>query len=166
MQYFVIAPDGQKYGPADVPTLNHWAEEGRIVSTTMLEDAATGQIVPATQLPGLMIVPTAPISANYQNPHAAYPRGPAGGMFDNGDNDVRTAWTLAIIGLCMSFVMGICCSFLAIFNVFSILGIVFSSNAKKKGNPNAKNPMICSIVGLVIGPAIFVIIMIASQVLR
>ncbi len=164
MQYFVISPTGQKYGPADVQTLNSWAQEGRIVSTTMLEDASTGEVIPATQVPGLVIAPAPTMGPDYQNPNAFYPRGPVTNMLgDNGDNDLRTAWTLAIIGIVASVVMGFCCSCLSIVNVFSILGIVYSSNAKKKGNPNTQNALICSIIGLVLGPAITAIVLIATQ---
>ena len=163
MQYFVISPTGQKYGPADVQTLNTWAQEGRIASTSMFEDAASGQIIPADQVPGLLIVPATP---NYQNPHAQYPRGPLVSGFDNGENDLRTAWTLAIFGIISSFVMGLCCSFFSILNVFSILGIVYSSNAKKKGNPNTQNALICSIVGLVIGPMITLIFYFVGRTFR
>ena len=163
MQYFVISPNGQKYGPADVQTLNTWVQEGRVVSTSMLEDAATGQIIPVDQVPGLVIVPATP---NYQNPHAQYPRGQMVGGFDNGESDLRTAWTFAIIGVVCSFVIGICCSFFSLFNIFSILGLVYCSNAKKKGNPNTQNALICSITGIVIGPAIWVILLIVARSFR
>ena len=159
MQYFVISPNGQKYGPADVQTLNTWVQEGRVVSTSMLEDAATGQIIPVDQVPGLVIVPANP---NYQNPHAQYPRGQMVGGFDNGETDLRTAWILAIIGLVASVVMSICCSCFGVINIFSILGIVYSSNAKKKGNPNTQNALICSIIGVALSPLIYGIILLVA----
>lgn len=59
MSYYVIAPDGQKYGPAELTLLNQWVVEGRISSETLLEDATTGARMLATQLPGLAL-PTAP----------------------------------------------------------------------------------------------------------
>ena len=52
MQYFVIGPDGQKFGPADINTLTQWAAEGRLTPATMLEDEF-GKQMPASELPGV-----------------------------------------------------------------------------------------------------------------
>jgi hypothetical protein len=40
--YYVIAQDGNRYGPADIPTLQQWVREGRIAPNTTLEDEVTG----------------------------------------------------------------------------------------------------------------------------
>ena len=69
MLYYVIAADGNKYGPADVPTLNQWAREGRLGPQTMLETADGMQIV-ASRLPGL-IFPSAP--TDYASPPQPQP---------------------------------------------------------------------------------------------
>jgi len=37
-RYYVIADNGQKYGPCDENTLMQWANEKRLVPTTLLED--------------------------------------------------------------------------------------------------------------------------------
>lgn len=59
MQYFVVDTNtGQKYGPADLATLNQWASEGRLTQNTMLEEAATGMQIRAGDLAGLQIAPT------------------------------------------------------------------------------------------------------------
>lgn len=50
MQYFVIANDGNQYGPAPVDTLEQWAAEGRIAPGTMLRDATNGQTVAASSI--------------------------------------------------------------------------------------------------------------------
>ncbi len=42
MGFYVVGEQGQKYGPADVATLNQWIVEGRLVSHTMLEDETSG----------------------------------------------------------------------------------------------------------------------------
>jgi len=93
MRYFVIGDDGQKYGPADVATLNSWITEGRLLATTLLENEATGERVAAQALPGLAFaavgIPT-PASSGYVAPasqragdqpggYAAYPRAGAPG---------------------------------------------------------------------------------------
>ncbi len=51
--YTVVALDGQKYGPVDLPTLNAWAADGRVVPTTTLE-SADGQRLQASQVPGIV----------------------------------------------------------------------------------------------------------------
>ncbi len=53
--YYVRAQDGNRYGPADLDTLNSWAAEGRINAATMIEiegSAAPG--FPFASLPGAM----------------------------------------------------------------------------------------------------------------
>ena len=64
--FFVVLPDGQKFGPADLRTLNQWASEGRILATSIIEDAQTGQRLHASSLPGLVLTQTMG-----QNPYAA-----------------------------------------------------------------------------------------------
>jgi hypothetical protein len=53
MQYFVIWTDGQKFGPADLATLNEWAAQGRINPTTELESVVDGSRIVAGSLAGL-----------------------------------------------------------------------------------------------------------------
>jgi len=51
--YFVVHPGGQRYGPADLATLNQWAGEGRLIPDTTLVDEATGAQMFARDVPGL-----------------------------------------------------------------------------------------------------------------
>lgn len=53
MQYFVVWPDGQKFGPADVNQLNSWVQEKRINADTELESVESGARLKAKDLPGL-----------------------------------------------------------------------------------------------------------------
>jgi len=39
--YFVVASDGQRYGPADIDTLVLWVGEGRVVASTTLIERGT-----------------------------------------------------------------------------------------------------------------------------
>ncbi len=39
--YYVIGSDGQRYGPADVDALVHWAREGRLIPETILVESGT-----------------------------------------------------------------------------------------------------------------------------
>jgi hypothetical protein len=57
MSYFVIAPNGQKFGPADIATLNQWITEGRILPETLLEEESTQTQVVARVVP-FLVFPT------------------------------------------------------------------------------------------------------------
>lgn len=66
MRYFVIAPDGNRYGPADVQTLSSWAQQNRLQPNSMLQDETSGQRVIASAVPGIFgapagYAPSAPI---------------------------------------------------------------------------------------------------------
>lgn len=74
MPYFVLAPDGMKYGPAEIPELQRWAMEDRLLPDSQLEDILTGQRLLAHQIPGLFPQVAAPA------PYATYPRGPVVGV--------------------------------------------------------------------------------------
>jgi len=43
VSYFVVGPDGSKYGPADEFVLQEWIAQNRLTSTMELEDARTGE---------------------------------------------------------------------------------------------------------------------------
>lgn len=73
---------------------------------------------------------------------------------DKGEGDLKIAWTFAIMGLVSGFFLGMCFVLFSLFNIFSILGIVCCFAAKKKGNEDTKAAMICSLVGIVLGPVI------------
>ncbi|MCG9895560.1 MAG: hypothetical protein MH204_08810 [Fimbriimonadaceae bacterium] len=51
--FFVVAADGEKYGPADLETLKAWAADHRLAPGMMLEDAVSGARIRAEDLPGL-----------------------------------------------------------------------------------------------------------------
>ncbi len=75
-KYFVVDLNtGQKYGPADIATLNQWLAEGRVTPQSTLEDAETGERIIANAVPGLNIGPTAPTAPpNVGEFHSPYPR--------------------------------------------------------------------------------------------
>jgi hypothetical protein len=156
--YFVVLPDGQKFGPADVNLLNQWVAEGRILSNTMLEEAQTGRQYPASSLPGLHVATAAPPPGSFPQPttmnppqtYGNYYRG--GGMpaavGDNGQSDLTLAYVFAAIGLVMCLGVGACggCGLIGI--VFPILGLVYANKAEQKGNTGAQGAKILSWVAL------------------
>ena len=71
MAYYVLGEQGQKYGPADVATLNLWIGEGRVVPQTMLEDEVSGGQIVATAVAGLKFPLAPPTSATSNYPRYA-----------------------------------------------------------------------------------------------
>lgn len=154
MQYFVVLPDGQKFGPADLAMLNQWASEGRLTAQSQLEDASTGQRIFAVELAGLN-VPGAPGVPGFDSPQpqpqpqpqswnnppqsaSPYPRTPYVPA-DNGQKELTMAWVFGSIGL-------LCCPI-----IFSTMGIVYAVQAKNKGHAGGTAAMIFSICTLVVG---------------
>jgi len=149
MQYYVIGPDGNKYGPADVPTLKSWIAENRLTPDSMVEDFNTGQRMKASAVPGLFEGMTATATAGpsmgpatgtmYQNPPTPgtmyNPNAVAG---DSGQSDLTLAWVFGVLGI-------ICCPIL-----FCLLGLWKAQQAEQKGNPGAKAAKIFNIVVLVV----------------
>lgn len=81
MQFFVIWPDGQKFGPADLNQLNNWIQENRINGDTELESVVDGSRIKAKDLPGIILnspVASEPIVENpsVESP-VATPQAPA-----------------------------------------------------------------------------------------
>ena len=150
MRYFVIGDDGQKYGPADVLTLQAWVGEGRLLPNQQVEEEGSGIRMAAAAVNGLNFPDLAPPEPRMATPGPAY-RGPAGGAplppagspyeqppaarysGDNGANDVTLAWVFAILGLLL------CC-------VFDFPGYYFANRAMSKGNSGGNAPRIFCIV--------------------
>lgn len=55
MQYYVVLPSGERYGPASVDRLNEWAHEGRLLPDTVVEEVRTGTRFRADTVPGVHI---------------------------------------------------------------------------------------------------------------
>lgn len=151
MRYYVIGDDGQKYGPADVETLNSWATEGRLAPTTILEDEASGTRMAASAVGGLNFpAPQAapqpgPVSGPVSNPSSAAPGAPytrpqTAGTYDDGSKDVTMAWVFTVLGLV------VCC----LFFIFEPLALVFANRAAGKGHPGTTAPKVVSILILVL----------------
>lgn len=154
MQYFVVLPDGQRFGPADIATLNQWAGEGRIAANCMIEDASTRAQTPATAFPGLTLpgaaeaAPTAPGSTtqDWNTPPTAGSPYPRGGYVSPtaGQGEMTAAWILGAV----TFLF--CCP------VLPGLGLYFANRAMALGNPNAQAPRIFNIVVLVLSCLVYV----------
>lgn len=71
MTFFVLAADGNKYGPAEEAELTAWADEGRLRPETSLEDALTGEVRRADAVLPRYPWPTAAAVAEYPRPFGA-----------------------------------------------------------------------------------------------
>lgn len=169
MNYYVVMPDGQKYGPATEDVLTQWASEGRLSRESMLEQEGTGQRLPAGSVPGIVWpggVPDAGMSMGmgqgmppsqpmqtmgytppqpnpYSQPpgYTPYQRGGQPGIPGQvpGQKEITWAWVCGALGL-------VCCGIIA-----PIIGLVQAGNAEKLGHPSAKAAKIFNIVVLVLG---------------
>jgi hypothetical protein len=124
MGFYVIHPDGSKYGPAELSLLQKWVEENRIAETTLIEDEFTGISTPASLVPGLNFGVKPPSTGNPPpvqqappppNPYATGPTygGPSygvppygeqqrGGYREHVDNHLVKA-ILATLCCCLAF---------------------------------------------------------------
>lgn len=177
MNYFVVDPTGQKYGPASVDVLNGWIQEDRLAPNSLLEDAATGQRMPASQVPGLQFPnaapqtppmgqmpsnPPGPVGAPQQFPGPGQGPGAPQGQFSAPPGFQGSPYQRPDFGMnsaqaqkkvTTAWIMGslglICCPL-----IFSVVGIVVASQAEQMGHPQAKNAKIFCFVTLVLGLAI------------
>ncbi|MBX3096295.1 MAG: DUF4339 domain-containing protein [Fimbriimonadaceae bacterium] len=69
MNYWVVAADGNKYGPADLNVLNEWAAQGRLTADTILEVVGTGERLHARDIPNLAL----PIPPSQPAPQPSVP---------------------------------------------------------------------------------------------
>ena len=78
-RYFVQSPGGQRFGPADLPTLREWVAQGRIITATALVSETTREPMPAAvraELFGESAAPP-PVIAPTPMPPAVAPTPPA-----------------------------------------------------------------------------------------
>jgi hypothetical protein len=140
VRYYVLSDDGQKYGPADVPTLNQWIAENRLLPTQMLEEEASGARFAARAVPGLNFPmpagsppPTGPAGTAPGGPaYSGYYRGPQAGPVDDGSREITPAWILFAVGIfacCFSTYGGF---------LVPAAGVYFANKAKQKGHPQGK----------------------------
>ncbi len=168
--YFVVAEGGSKYGPADIDTLKVWAAENRLTPSTMLEDAATGVQIMASQVPGLFpssqtdiqqtaapvesqAIPSSPYSSPgpsssmpgtspyQQNPYSS----PVGSNYGGASGESESAKQAVMYGW-ICFALGIVCCFL-----ISPGAIYFGKKAKDEGHSQGNLIFILGIIWTCLG---------------
>jgi len=159
MQYFVVLPDGQKFGPADLQTLNVWAAENRVPANAEIEDIATMVRIPATTFPGLNLPGPATTSEQWTVPPSQgspYPRSQAPTSSAAGSTELTLAWVLGAVTI------GFCCP------ILPGVGLHFANKAISLGNAGGQAAKTFNIVVLILtilvylGYGGFIVAMIAS----
>ncbi|MGV3618610.1 MAG: hypothetical protein ACO1SV_25080 [Fimbriimonas sp.] len=159
MRYYVLSDDGQKFGPADVQTLNQWIAENRLLPTQMLEEEASGARFAARSVPGLNFPPPADATppggpygaapgAGPGQPQAGYYRPPGGTTYsapgDDGSRDITPAWILFGVGIFS------CCCIPWVGFLVPAAGVYFANRARQKGHPQGTTVFILNLIILVI----------------
>ncbi|HWA82023.1 MAG TPA: hypothetical protein VG820_01215 [Fimbriimonadaceae bacterium] len=104
-QYYVITPDGKRFGPTDFQTLCQWAGEGRVTPGMMVEDTLSRETMSASSVPGLFPPGAQPHYAPYLRPTM-----PPGAAQSSGQATTALvlgivsmfAWCIPIIGFPLS----------------------------------------------------------------
>lgn len=173
--YYVVWPDGRKFGPAEIDVLRVWASERRILPDTVLEDAVSGQQTTAGAIGlGLFEQVPAPLPQNppvpewkpFQPENQPQPGQefevpnefplssgspyPVQSYYSKGKSDLSTAWGLIVGGFVMLF-FSVCCYliFPASFALTGV-GIYYAGRAKRGNEPGAQAAYITGIVFLCI----------------
>lgn len=179
MRYFVLDAQGNQYGPVDVPTLNQWVRDGRILPSTQILVENTGKVIPAQMVPGINLdlapgiglnpagpgrvdpnMPKGFPGAQAGQPYANYPRGGSGAFGGVGDAMAGAAEfnrSLTASGLSL-----VCCFFLPFLGIpLSIAGIYYARRAQLLGHPGPQVAMIAAIICLCVS-CVFSLMAIAS----
>ncbi len=128
LRYFILAPDGQPYGPADIPTINQWIAEGRILPTTLLQPEGSTMRVAASTIDGLVW------GAN-QTFQAYTPQ-----AVSTGRLELRASW------VCLAGSLVLCCLPVGFHVVAGIAGILFAVIAYRKGNQIALASLVLNLL--------------------
>jgi hypothetical protein len=132
LRYFVIAPDGSKYGPADIQTLRAWMIEGRIAATTMLEEEGTRRQVQAQSVIKFGEAPT------FNQPSVPYVRKPEfAPRGDQGNGDIVLSYICSALTI-------LCCCF------FNVGSFIYANRAISKGHPKGNTARVVAIVALIL----------------
>ena len=185
MKYYVIWPDGQKFGPADVDILNQWVSEGRVTRDTELEAVDSGARLRAGDLPGLLFpmeaaAPEAEASAGSPNvssigtpssyaPPETQSSGPVGTPYGSPQTPYQSPYQNPYQNPPQGYITGddgskdvtysFVCSILGFFCccLLTVFGAYMGNRAKQKGHPNGNAAFITAIVLLALQAVISVV---------
>lgn len=159
MQYYVVWPNGQRFGPVDVDTLRKWHFENRIDAQSTLQDATTGQQMPAAAILGYGPSTYSPPPPNqpapyqgYYRPNSPYPFGPAAKT--KGTGETNAAYILGVLGI----VGAVCPIGLCGFGPFAnLIGLILAIVGKSKNQSGAVGAIMLNLIAMVVGAIFFVL---------
>lgn len=156
MGYFVIMPDGGRYGPVSADMLAQWTREGWIHPATLIEAEGSNQHIPLSNVPGIILSdrgsaePTGtppPFATGHQpmrwstGPQSTTPYGR--GDYDAFGNPKRISALVITTWACLGI------TFLRVWPLNSLVGVVVGMLALARGDRSAKTPLILNAVLLV-----------------
>lgn len=161
LRYFVYAPNGQRYGPADLQTLQQWIGEGRVLPSSLVEQELSGERMAANTIPGLQFPANAPYGPSAPmgtqpgpSPYAGYHRpgmNTPSPMTMPGNNEITISWICGAVGI--STVLG--CGWFPFGGVAPIIlgavGMWQGAKARDLGHSQGQSAYIFSLVVLVLG---------------
>jgi hypothetical protein len=140
VNYFVVLPDGQRYGPADSAKLSQWVLEGRVVPDSVLQDVQSGRMMSARDVAGIQW----PNASNLPPAPNVFRQTP---MPTQSVSD--SAYHKSLRFGAISFVTCLLCPLLS--TVGSIFGVLKGIEALNQGHPKAQFAIGLNIVALILG---------------
>jgi hypothetical protein len=148
-RYIVVLPNGERYGPATSEMLVQWAAEGRVLPTTVVEDAQTGRATTAASIPGLVFAGAHPaVHAPPSGRQATGIGGPASlpplplSLKQPGDDEATGAtWLAGGSLLCLCCGLGL---------VPSALALVLALVSLQKGSSRGRTALWVSVIALAV----------------
>ncbi len=163
LRYFVYAPNGQRFGPADLPTLQQWVSEGRVLPSSLVEQELSGDRMAASAVPGLQFAGNAPYGPSApmggvqqpgQTPYASYHRPGMSGpspVTVPGNNEITISWICGAVGIstffgCVWFPFGGLAPI-----ILGGIGMWQGAKARDLGHSQGQSAYVFSLVVLVLG---------------
>ena len=143
MNYFLLGPDNQSYGPVDELGLRQWVAEGRVHPTTMLRIAESGMTVAASTVSGLF-APAAPPPSMASMPAYESPYNRAPAAAPENDSLFWNSVVRSALALVLFFVLH------GIGLIFAGYSLYYAIQCKQSGNSKGTLAVIISSVILVI----------------
>lgn len=181
----MYAPNGQRFGPADLMTLQQWVSEGRVLPNSMLEEELGGNRMAASTVSGLQFPANAPYANQHIPPnmsgvgtpgpfsdpsppqpssYAPYHRPGQEAGPPRTPPELTTAWVCSSISAFLVFSCG-CFPLLGfVATALAVAGVMSGKKARDNGHPQGNAAYIFSIVMLVlsilsaIGGTIFMLV--------
>lgn len=160
VHYFVLSPSGQKYGPADMATLQQWIAEGRLLPTSHLESADGMSRYMASQLPGLRFDnPGYPQGGVIQTPYSppispGFGGNPTGFRFGMGASPMVGGSKDATYAMWLATAVILLCACIPAVGFFmSVAALVLAYRAQRSGDYRARNAIALSWFALLLSLA-------------